>query len=92
MAITGQTALFWVVPTSHWFRNFLIPVVPAPVTWVDSGEAIARRVANLLEEHHSHHEGPVEHRFLYTGSDQSMTSLFPALEAMDFSEIACLDT
>ncbi|WOG27989.1 glutamate racemase [Endozoicomonas sp. 8E] len=72
-------------------QELLDSVVPAPVTWIDSGEAIARRVASLLEEHYSHHEGPVEHRFLYTGSDKSVRSLLPALEAMNFSEITCLD-
>ncbi len=72
-------------------QELLDSVVPAPVTWIDSGEAIARRVASLLEVHYSHHEGPVEHCFLYTGSDKSVTSLLPALEAMNFSEITCLD-
>ncbi|WP_062270244.1 glutamate racemase [Endozoicomonas arenosclerae] len=72
-------------------QELLDSVVPAPVTWIDSGEAIARRVADLMAEHHAHHEGPVEHCFLYTGSEESMTSLIPALKAMDFSEITGLD-
>ncbi|WP_252177662.1 glutamate racemase [Endozoicomonas sp. 4G] len=70
-------------------RGLLDSIVPAPVTWVDSGEAIARRVASLLQTLHSHHEEP-EHRFFYTGSDKSVTPLLPTLAAMNFSEITRL--
>ncbi len=50
-------------------RPALEQVMGPEVIWVDSGEAIARRVATLLEEAPGHSRGPGErqHQLLFTG-------------------------
>ncbi|MET4692368.1 glutamate racemase [Endozoicomonas lisbonensis] len=59
---------------------------PAPIHWINSGEAIARRVEFLLDTVPDSRT-PTSDRFIYTGSPDGIHALMPALESMGFQEV-----
>lgn len=63
---------------------------PVPIHWINSGEAIARRVEFLLETIPDS-STPTSDRFIYTGSPDGIHGLMPALEAMGFEEVHQLE-
>ncbi len=65
-------------------RDLLQSVVPTAIDWVDSGEAIARRVCYLLGRSQAPDSNPGKDIFIHTGSFQNHHKLAPALEKMGF--------
>ncbi|MDD7804569.1 MAG: glutamate racemase [Endozoicomonas sp. (ex Botrylloides leachii)] len=72
-------------------KHLLRTTLPSCLNWIDSGEAIARRVRSLL------HSGAAEkpamnvcNRFVYTGSSIEIDKLSPTLKAEGFQEIYLL--
>ena len=67
-------------------KDQLERVTPVPVQWVDSGEAIARRVKSLLELQTAddHQKADI---FVYSGSRKTVEDLVPALNTIGFGEI-----
>ena len=67
-------------------KPLLNRVVPTPVTWVDSGEAIARRVESLLTDSEPDtHRRSVQGHFIYTEYASDMKQLHDFLLAEGFT-------
>ena len=71
-------------------RKQLQQASPAPLHWIDSGEAIARRVGSLLEELPVPGD-IVESLFTYTGSDKNVQPLLSAIKEMGFGNVSALE-
>ena len=71
-------------------REQLQKASPVPLHWIDSGEAIARRVESLLEELPSP-DHKAESLFTYTGSDKNVQPLLPAIQEMGFEKALALE-
>ena len=68
-------------------KDLLQTVVPVSVCWIDSGEAIARRVRSLLGEASSPPGFESEENlFIYTGEEANTKPLIPVLKNMRFSD------
>lgn len=63
-------------------RDELERAAPTPVQWVDSGAAIAERVASLLQ--HKSQDSPLPNIAAFTREDNDMAALIPALEDRGF--------
>lgn len=76
----GQDMDALVLACTHFplLRNELAAQFSPKVHLIDSGEAIARRVASLLEEH-SFDEQPPEHWAIFTKASDAITALAPQL-------------
>ena len=69
-------------------KGLLNEVVPAVVCWVDSGEAIARRVCSLLGKKLQDESSLVHKKqFVYTGESQGMKCLIPFLTCEGFGDV-----
>ncbi len=73
-------------------KEQLQQVISADMTWVDSGEAIAHRVERLLDMESMLEIGIIEKGktsdiFVYSGSNETVDDLVPALKQMGFEEI-----
>ena len=71
-------------------REQLQKAAPVPLHWIDSGEAIARRVESLLEDTPDS-KNKTKDVFTYTGADHNVQSLQPELERMGFKERKALE-
>ena len=80
----GQKPDAIVLGCTHFplLKEELAKVSPDSVRWVDSGEAIARRVKSLIH----YHPEPQGYRdtFVHTGRPEQIERLLPALEKMGF--------
>ena len=66
----------------------LAVAAPHPVTWLDSGAAIARRVATLLQGHPIPPDAPpLVHRALFTAESDAVERMRPGLERFGLSEV-----
>lgn len=71
-------------------ENELQAACPIPIHWINSGEAIARRVEYLLENTPSP-DTPTSDCFVFTGDFSGIEELKPALTSMGFAEIQGLE-
>ncbi|MRI33282.1 glutamate racemase [Endozoicomonas sp. OPT23] len=67
-------------------KELLEEASPLPVRWVDSGEAIARRVDSLLERKDIEDRGKSD-IFVYSGDQNTVEGLEPALKKLGFKEV-----
>ncbi|WP_419832512.1 glutamate racemase [Endozoicomonas atrinae] len=58
--------------------------ISSDIHWIDSGSAIARRVASLLESTGFDADSVSNDIFMHTGQDEQVSALIPALENMGF--------
>jgi glutamate racemase len=71
----------------------LAAVAPRPLRWIDSGAAIARRVASLLDRTAAAGtDYPLRHRAFFTASTPAVERLRPALSLRGLREIEFLAT
>lgn len=76
----GQEMDALVLACTHFplLRDELAAQFPSKVQLIDSGEAIARRVASLLAEH-TFNEQPPQHWAIFTKASNTVTALAPQL-------------
>lgn len=68
-------------------RSLIAGVAPRPVAWIDSGSAIAQRVASLLPANCDQEQRYFHWRCLFTAPDPSLAALRPALERLECSAV-----
>jgi glutamate racemase len=70
----------------------LAALAPHPVAWMDSGAAIARRVATMLGVENSHRRdgGNLFHRAIFTAPTQAVERMRGGLASFGISEVAFL--
>lgn len=68
-------------------RGLLAGVAPRSLAWIDSGSAIARRVASLLPTNCDQEQRHFTWRCLFTAADRSLDALGPALKRLECSSI-----
>lgn len=61
-----------------------------PIRWIDSGNAIAKRVESLLDAPNDTHDQTPD-RFIYTGDSSNVETLLPLLESLGFTDIHALE-
>ena len=73
-------------------RDQLIEAAPRAVSWIDSGEAIARRVCSLLDKSlsKSHHEKTISHTAIFTAFNKDLGLLESTLKQFMLTRIECL--
>ncbi len=72
-------------------RAELAACAPRPLRWIDSGGAIARRVASLLGAAAGRGDAPPTHRALFTARSADIEKMRPALAQRGLDEVAFLD-
>ncbi|HZF34791.1 MAG TPA: glutamate racemase [Candidatus Angelobacter sp.] len=65
---------------------------PRPLHWIDSGAAIARRVASLLDVAVASADAPPRHRAIFTARTAAVEKLRPALALRSLEEIEFVDS
>ncbi len=71
-------------------RAELAACAPRPLRWIDSGGAIARRVASLLGAAAGRGDAPPTHRALFTARSADIEKMRPALAQRGLDEVAFL--
>ena len=68
-------------------RQELLAAAPRQVQWIDSGDAIARRVKSLLPPSVSQAQPATSPPALFTAHDQTLADLAPALAQFGFADL-----
>ncbi|KEQ11915.1 glutamate racemase [Endozoicomonas montiporae] len=90
--VNGQQPDCIVLGCTHFplLEEQLQAASPVPIHWINSGEAIARRVEYLLER--APESGTANSdQFIYTGNDDGVQALMPALKSMGFETVSQLE-